>query len=74
MSGKYERIQDGNDTMISTVLKHVLVLCFGHLILSWQYVRIPISLIQQNRKSTASVHEINKERRLYRQGIAPTVS
>ena len=29
MSDKYKRIQGGNEMVISTVLKPVIVLCFG---------------------------------------------
>ena len=35
MSDKYERILGGNEMVISTVLKPVFVLHFGHFILSW---------------------------------------
>ena len=35
MSDKYERIQGGNEMVISTVLKPKFVLCFGHCILFW---------------------------------------
>ena len=36
MYDRYERIQGGNEMVISTVLKPIFVLCLGHSILSRQ--------------------------------------
>ena len=38
MSDEDERIQGGNERVISTVLKSLSVLRFGHFILSWYYL------------------------------------
>ena len=38
MSNKHERIQGGNEMVISTVLRPLFVLCFGHFILFSYYI------------------------------------
>ena len=72
MSNKYKRILGGNEMVISTVLKPLFVLCFGHCTCSGNIInnfskRMKIKqLVRQDYETKSSIFALTSFHLLYR--------